>query len=68
MKLDRPCTYSHHVLPVCLPGPDFPVPARTKAYVTGWGATNPDSEKRPMVLQAVDVNTFNDTKCENMHR
>ena len=44
------------------------MPARTRAYVTGWGATNPDSEKRPMVLQAVDVNTFNDTKCENMHR
>jgi len=68
LQLDHPAEYSHHVSPICLPPPSFPNPPGTRAFVTGWGATDPNSSKRPRTLQAVDVITVNSTKCETWHR
>ena len=35
--------------------------------VAGWGATEPDSIRRPKELQAVDVNVVDNKQCEKWH-
>ena len=56
-----------HVSPVCLPDPLPSTPPKTKAVVAGWGATDPDSVSRPKVLQAVEVETIDNSVCMNWH-
>ena len=55
LKLDRPVKYAPHILPVCLPEKNEYTSENTEAMVSGWGARNPTSEKRPRQLQAVNV-------------
>ena len=43
------------------------IPVGSKAMVAGWGATEPDSIRRPKELQAVDVNVVDNSQCENWH-
>lgn len=37
------------------------------AMVAGWGMTDPDTSKRPLELQVVDVNIVNSEKCTQWH-
>ena len=55
LKLDRPVKYAPHILSVCLPEKNEYTSENTEAMVSGWGARNPTSEKRPRQLQAVNV-------------
>jgi len=66
LKLDRPATLMPHISPVCLPDPE-PELVGTRSIVAGWGAMDPDSVRRPKVLQAVDVYTVDNRVCENWH-
>ncbi len=68
LKLDRPAALMPHVSPVCLPdpAPAF-TPPGTRAVVAGWGATDPDSVSRPKVLQAVEVETIENSVCMSWH-
>ena len=67
LKLSRPVRYDWHISPICLPRRGLNVPIGTKAMVAGWGATKPDSMRRPKELQAVDVNVVDSTMCEQWH-
>jgi len=67
LKLDRPATLMPHISPLCLPTPHNKMDAGSRTIVAGWGATDPDSVRRPKVLQAVDVVTINNTQCETWH-
>ena len=41
----------------------------TKHYnLLGWGARDPNSDKRPKYLQAVDVKVIETKRCEDWHR
>ena len=41
----------------------------TKHYNSlGWGARDPNSDKRPKYLQAVDVKVIETKRCEDWHR
>jgi len=68
LKLNQPAKYMPHVSPVCLPDPKYPTYSGVKSYVSGWGATDPNENARPKVLQAVDVFTINNSECEDWHR
>lgn len=67
MKLSRPVRYDVHIRPICLPKREMKIPVGSKAMVAGWGATEPDSIRRPKELQAVDVNVVDNSQCENWH-
>jgi len=73
LKLDRPAVYDWHVRPVCLPSPRDVTGTEessrpgTRAMVAGWGATRPDSARRPTELQAVDVKVVESRTCERWH-
>jgi len=66
LKLDRPATMMPHISPVCLPTPE-PETIGARSIVAGWGAMDPDSVRRPKVLQAVDVYTVDNPMCEKWH-
>ena len=68
LKLDKPAELMPHVSPICLPVPGEHTYDGVTAFVSGWGATDPEKNSRPKVLQAVDVITINSTDCENWHR
>ena len=68
LKLNRKVRYDWHIRPVCLPPKDRDFDPGTVAMVAGWGATEPDSIKRPRELQAVDVKVVNSRTCEKWHR
>ena len=51
LRLDKPVSYQPHILPICLPQKNEMTPEDTKAMVSGWGARDPGSEKRPRNLQ-----------------
>ena len=68
LKLSRPVLYEPHISPICLPdkGKDFG--EGTVAMVSGWGAMEPDSSKRPRELQVVDVKLVGGEQCEKWHQ
>jgi len=68
LKLNKPASMMPHISPICLPDPSTPTQDGVRSFVSGWGATDPDSYNRPKVLQAVDVLTINNTDCEEWHR
>jgi len=70
LKLDHPAKYDWHVSPVCLPAAPTAAAMEepgTRAMVAGWGATRPDSARRPTELQAVDVKVVESRTCERWH-
>lgn len=67
LKLQKPVKYAPHILPLCLPQKNEHFAADTEAMVSGWGARDPESEKRPRNLQAVDVKVVESRKCEDWH-
>ena len=67
LKLSRPVRYDYHIRPICLPERGSRIPIGSVAMVAGWGATEPDSIRRPKELQAVDVNVVDSRKCEKWH-
>jgi len=68
LKLDRPIQYAPHIVPICLPQKNEFVSEGTEAMVSGWGARDPNSDKRPKYLQAVDVKVIETKRCEDWHR
>ena len=68
LKLNRKVLYDWHIRPVCLPAKGHDPEPGTVAMVAGWGATEPDSVRRPRELQAVDVNVVQSDVCETWHR
>lgn len=68
LKLDRPITYAPHILPICLPNKNEYFAEFTEAVVSGWGARDPTSEKRPRNLQAVNVKVVENGRCEDWHK
>ena len=67
LRLDRPVKYAPHILPICLPMKNELIREGTEAIVSGWGARDPTSEKRPRDLQAVDVKVVESRTCEDWH-
>jgi len=67
LKLTRSVTYKAHIVPICLPYKDAAVREGSAATVAGWGATRPDSRRRPSMLQAVDVRIVSGNTCEKWH-
>jgi len=68
LKLDRPIRYAPHIVPICLPKKNELTMEGTEAMVSGWGARDPNSDKRPKYLQAVDVQVVDSERCENWHK
>lgn len=68
LRLSRPARYEPHIGPVCLPYKNEGFKEDTVAMVAGWGATKPDSIRRPKNLQAVDVKVVESQRCEKWHR
>jgi len=70
LQLTQPVTYSAHVSPVCLPGPNDQ-PAGLKSYVTGWGSTaqRPGREQRnfPTSLRQVDQLIVDQEECKRIY-
>jgi len=67
LKLSRPVRYDWHIGPICLPERGSDISVGSSAMVAGWGATEPDSIRRPRELQAVDVNVVDNKQCEEWH-
>jgi len=67
LKLSRPVRYDWHIGPICLPEKGSDISIGSSAMVAGWGATEPDSIRRPKELQAVDVNVVDNKLCERWH-
>ena len=67
LKLSRPVRYDWHIGPICLPEKGSDISVGSTAMVAGWGATEPDSIRRPRELQAVDVNVVDNKQCEQWH-
>lgn len=55
IKLQDSVNFTSTISPVCLPSPKEKLPAKSKLYVTGWGATTADteSEKSPELKQGL---------------
>ncbi|XP_077551359.1 chymotrypsinogen B-like [Haemaphysalis longicornis] len=55
IKLQESVNYTSTISPVCLPRKQEKLPAGSKLYVTGWGATAADteSEKSPELMQGL---------------
>lgn len=80
LRLERPVYYEPHIAPICLPRAGLDPEAGTIAYAAGWGAIIPDEklgplaflvpkeQKRPKVLQVVDVPLIENQECENLHK
>jgi secreted trypsin-like serine protease len=67
LKLSRPVLYEAHISPICLPEKGRDLEEGTVAMVSGWGATEADSAKRPKELQVADVKIVSGKKCEKWH-
>jgi secreted trypsin-like serine protease len=67
LKLSRPVLYEAHISPICLPEKGRDLEEGTVAMVSGWGATEADSAKRPKELQVADVKVVSGKKCEKWH-
>ena len=68
LRLDRPVQYAPHILPICLPKKNQIIDEHTPCMVSGWGARDPSSSKRPRQLQAVNVNVVDSKRCEDWHK
>jgi len=79
LKLESPVNYAAHIAPICLPQVGRDPEPGTVAYAAGWGAIIPDdqlgplaflipkAQKRPTVLQVVDVPLIENRQCEQWH-
>ena len=67
LKLSRPVLYEAHISPICLPQKGEDLKEGTGVMVSGWGATEADSTKRPKELQVVDVKIVTAETCEKWH-
>jgi len=67
LRLDRPAYLQPHVLPICLPT-STSTEVGQRAWVAGWGATDPESTNRPKILQAVEVAVIDSGDCEAWHK
>lgn len=79
LKLQTPVSYLSHIAPICLPQVGRDPETGTVAYAAGWGAIIPDDQlgplaflvpkeqKRPKVLQVVDVPLIDNRECEAWH-
>jgi len=80
LKLSSPVNYISHIAPICLPQVGRDPEPGTVAYAAGWGAIIPDDQlgplaflipkeqKRPKVLQVVDVPLIENDQCEVWHK
>ena len=68
LKLSRPVLYEAHISPICLPQKGEDLNEGAEVMVSGWGATESDSIKRPKELQVVDVKIVTPEKCEKWHQ
>jgi len=57
LQLDTPVTWTSHVQPACLPGPDDHVPLYSTCFTVGWGWEAWEGEDRVQVLFLVNVST-----------
>jgi hypothetical protein len=64
----RHVIFEPHILPICLPEKNQEFSNDSVAMVTGWGATEADSIKRPRELQVADVNVVSSELCEKWHQ
>merc|ERR1719210_3213506 len=79
LQLSSPVSYMSHIAPICLPQVGRDPEPGTIAYAAGWGAIIPDDQlgplaflipkeqKRPKVLQVVDVPLIQNAECEVWH-
>jgi len=79
LQLSSPVSYMSHIAPICLPQVGRDPEPGTIAYAAGWGAIIPDDQlgplaflipkeqKRPKVLQVVDVPLIENHECEVWH-
>jgi len=79
LQLSSPVSYMSHIAPICLPQVGRDPEPGTIAYAAGWGAIIPDDQlgplaflipkeqKRPKVLQVVDVPLIENNECEVWH-
>eukprot|EP00096_Caligus_rogercresseyi_P010892 TRINITY_DN4102_c2_g2_i1.p1 TRINITY_DN4102_c2_g2~~TRINITY_DN4102_c2_g2_i1.p1 ORF type:complete len:359 (+),score=81.83 TRINITY_DN4102_c2_g2_i1:147-1223(+) len=68
LRLKSRVLYQPHISPICLPSKNQIYKEGTLATVAGWGALQPDSPVRPNKLQAVDVRTISNRRCELWHK
>ncbi|XP_075422665.1 serine protease 27-like [Ascaphus truei] len=68
MKLEYPVTYTHYILPVCLPAASVTFPCGMECWVTGWGkVTYEVSLPNPETLQKVMTPLIDSVTCDEMY-
>ena len=66
LKLQRNLVFSASVRAVQLPAQGFAVPHGSTAVVSGWGGTNTQGNRVPIVLQALNTPIIGNTQCQSI--
>ncbi|XP_072273025.1 serine protease 33-like [Pyxicephalus adspersus] len=69
IELNEPVSFTSSISPVCLLAQDVQLPQGTSCWATGWGDIKEGVNLPvPKTLQKVDVELFENAKCEEMYR
>ncbi|KAM6155648.1 serine protease 27 [Rhynchocyon petersi] len=68
VELQKPVTFTDHILPVCVPDPSVVFKAGVNCTVTGWGSpSEQDRLPNPRVLQKLAVPIIDTLKCNRLY-
>lgn len=67
MKLATPLVFGDRIRPVPLPSPNFVVQPDVLADLVGWGTLEWGTNRFPNILQAVQVPTMTNQRCQEIY-
>ncbi|XP_006874029.1 PREDICTED: uncharacterized protein LOC102814540 [Chrysochloris asiatica] len=68
VQLEEPVTFTHHILPVCVPDPSVVFKTGMDCWVTGWGSpSEQDRLPNPRILQKLAVPLIDTAKCNQLY-
>lgn len=67
LKLGSILVFSDRIRPVPLPSPNFVVQPNVSADLAGWGTLEWGTNQFPTILQAVEVPTMTNARCQEIY-
>ncbi|XP_027626814.1 serine protease 27 [Tupaia chinensis] len=68
VELEEPVAFTHHILPVCVPGPSVVFKTGMNCSVTGWGSPSErDRLPKPRTLQKLAVPIIDTPRCNLLY-